>query len=43
LLHEEKSPIMILGGLLIFVSIILTEYSGQFILSKTQKDSRIDE
>lgn len=43
LLHEEKSPIMILGGLLIFVSIILTEYSGQFILSKPQKDSRIDE
>ena len=43
LLHEEKSPIMILGGLLIFVSIILTEYSGQFILSKPQKDSRINE
>ena len=43
LLHESKSPIMILGGLLIFVSVILTEYSGQFILSKPQKDSRINE
>ena len=29
LLHETKSPIMILGGLLIFFSVILTEYSGQ--------------
>ncbi len=43
LLHEAKSPIMILGGLLIFLSVILTEYSGQFILSKPQKDSRINE
>ena len=43
LLHEAKSPIMILGGLLIFLSVILTEYSGQFILSKPQKDSKIDE
>lgn len=34
LLHEAKSPIMILGGLLIFISVILTEYSGQFVLSK---------
>lgn len=34
LLHEAKSPIMILGGLLIFFSVILTEYSGQFVLSK---------
>lgn len=34
LLHETKSPIMILGGLLIFISVILTEYSGQFVLSK---------
>lgn len=34
LLHETKSPIMILGGLLIFFSVILTEYSGQFVLSK---------
>lgn len=43
LLHEAKSPIMILGGLLIFLSVILTEYSGQFVLSKPQKDSKIDE
>lgn len=43
LLHETKTPIMILGGLLIFISVILTEYSGQIVLSKAQKNSRIDE
>ena len=43
LLHESKTWIMILGGLLIFVSVILTEYSGQIILSKGQKNSRINE
>lgn len=43
LLHETKTPIMILGGLLIFVSVILTEYSGQIILSKAQKNSKINE
>lgn len=43
ILHETKTWIMILGGLLIFVSVILTEYSGQIILSKGQKNSRINE
>ena len=34
ILHEEKPLIMVIGGLMIFVSVVLTEYSGQFRLSK---------
>lgn len=41
-LHETKTPIMIMGGLLIFISIILTEYSGEIVLSKVQKNSKIN-
>ncbi len=41
LLHEEKPPIMILGGLMIFISVALTEYSGEIVLSKGQKKSKI--
>lgn len=41
ILREEKPPIMILGGLMIFVSVVLTEYSGEIVLSKRQKKSRI--
>lgn len=41
LLHEEKPLIMVVGGLMIFVSVVLTEYSGEIVLSKRQKKSRI--
>lgn len=41
ILHEEKTPIMIFGGLLIFLSVVLVEYSGQLLLINRQKESKI--
>ena len=41
LLHETKTPIMIVGGILIFVSVLLVESEGFFGLSKVKKNSKI--
>ena len=41
LLHEQKTPIMIVGGILIFVSVLLVESEGFLRLSKKKKNSRI--
>ena len=42
-LHETKTPIMIVGGLLIFVSVLLVESEGFFGLSKIKNDSKISD
>ena len=41
LLHETKTPIMIIGGILIFISVLLVESEGFFGLSKMKKNSKI--
>ena len=41
LLHEQKTPIMIVGGILIFISVLLVESEGFLRLSKKKKNSRI--
>lgn len=41
LLHEAKTPIMIVGGILIFISVLLVESEDFFGLSKNKKNSRI--